>query len=264
MPRGDAPAKHGLYCGPHPNPRSTAPRAYIVMDRIDILQRIAEALNARRYLEIGVSKGETFFPLRIARKVAVDPSPRLSWRKRLRKCFTNPRNFFNTYHFLTSDDFFARVPPPSGGFDLVFIDGLHTYEQALRDTLNALKVLKPGGVIALHDCNPPHGPAALPAASYEAAAAAKAPGWTGEWCGDVWKAIVHLRAGETALEVAVLDCDYGVGLVRRGATQAPLKLDIAGLKTWDYAKLAAGRRELLNLKPPAYLEEWLRVLKKIN
>ena len=234
------------------------------MDRIEILQRIADALAARHYLEIGVSKGESFFPLRIARKVAVDPSPRLSWRKRLRKCATNYRNFFNTYHFLTSDAYFAEIRPPQGGFELAFIDGLHTYEQALRDTLNALRVLKPGGVIALHDCNPPHAAAALPAASYEAAAAAEASGWTGEWCGDVWKAIVHLRASETALDVAVLDCDYGVGLVRRGAPQSPLRLDITGLKAWDFARLAQGRRELLNLQPPAYLETWLRALKKIN
>ena len=149
------------------------------MDRIDILRRLAEALNARHYLEIGVSKGESFFPLRIPRKVAVDPNPRLSWRKKLRNCVRNPHNLFNRYHLVTSDAYFAAVPPPAGGFDLAFIDGLHTYEQALKDALNALNALKPGGVVALHDCNPPHEAAAYPARSYEDAAASKPPGWTG-------------------------------------------------------------------------------------
>ncbi|MGQ0675227.1 MAG: class I SAM-dependent methyltransferase [Rhodospirillales bacterium] len=234
------------------------------MDRIEILQRVATALNARHYLEIGVSKGESFFPLRIARKVAVDPHPRLSWRKRLRNCLGNPLNLFNAYYPVASDEYFARVRPPPGGFDLVFIDGLHTYEQALRDTLNALKVLKPGGVVALHDCNPPHAAAGFPARSYEDAAAARPPGWTGEWCGDVWKAIVHLRAFHPELDVAVLDCDYGVGLVRRGRPAAAAPPDADGLRDWDYSRLAAARSELLNLKPPVYLDAWLAGLDKVN
>lgn len=234
------------------------------MDRIEILRRIAAALNARHYLEIGVSKGESFFPLRIARKVAVDPHPRLSWRKRLRKCIANPANLFNAYHRITSDEYFARCAPPPGGFDLAFIDGLHTYEQALRDTLNTLKVLNPGGVVALHDCTPPNEAAAYPARSYEDAAAARPPGWTGEWCGDVWKAIVHLRAAHPELEVAVLDCDYGVGLVRRGRGAPAPPVDLAALARWDYARLAAARTELLNLRPPAYLDAWIAGLRKLR
>ena len=234
------------------------------MDRIEILQRIARALNARRYLEIGVSKGESFFPLRVARKVAVDPHPRLSWRKKLRKCIVNPLNLFNSYHLVTSDEYFAGAAIPPGGFDLAFIDGLHTYEQALKDTLNALNALKPGGVVALHDCNPPHAAAAFPARSYEDAAAAKPSGWTGEWCGDVWKAIVHLRSRHPELEVTVLDCDYGVGLVRRAKVAATRGIDVRDLAGWDYARLAAARVELLNLKPPSHLDRWIADLKIIN
>ncbi len=231
------------------------------MDRIEILQRIAGALQARHYLEIGVSKGELFFPLRIARKVAVDPHPRLSWRKKLRKCIANPLNLFNDYHLVTSDAYFARATPPPGGFDLVFIDGLHTYEQALNDAVNALKVLKPGGVVALHDCNPPHEAAAFPANSYEDAATAKPPGWTGEWCGDVWKTIVHLRAHHPELEVTVLDCDYGVGLVRRRKSAPVAPPAAEGLAEWDYRRLAADRAGLLNLKPPQHLDAWIAGLK---
>jgi len=234
------------------------------MDRIEILRRIAAALNARHYLEIGVSKGESFFPLRVARKVAVDPHPRLSWRKRLRKLVANPLNLFNAYHRITSDEYFARHAPPPGGFDLVFIDGLHTYEQALRDARNALKVLSPGGVVALHDCNPPHAAAALPARSYEDAAAARPPGWTGEWCGDVWKAIVHLRVAHPDLEVAVLDCDYGVGLLRRGKGAPPPSVELAALARWDYARLAGARAELLNLRSPEYFAAWVAGLKKLH
>ena len=38
-----------------------------------------------------------------------------------------------------------------GRFDLVFIDGDHSADGANSDTLNAVKVLKPGGVIIWHD-----------------------------------------------------------------------------------------------------------------
>lgn len=36
-------------------------------------------------------------------------------------------------------------------FDFILIDGCHTYEYALADTRNALRVVRPGGVIVWHD-----------------------------------------------------------------------------------------------------------------
>ncbi len=36
-------------------------------------------------------------------------------------------------------------------FDFILIDGCHTYEYALADTCNALRVVRPGGVIVWHD-----------------------------------------------------------------------------------------------------------------
>lgn len=38
-----------------------------------------------------------------------------------------------------------------GPFDLVFIDGNHHYEYVKRDTENALRHLRPGGIVAWHD-----------------------------------------------------------------------------------------------------------------
>lgn len=38
-----------------------------------------------------------------------------------------------------------------GKFDMVFIDGDHSADGVISDTLNAVKVLKPGGVIFWHD-----------------------------------------------------------------------------------------------------------------
>lgn len=38
-----------------------------------------------------------------------------------------------------------------GPFDLILIDGCHSYEYAVSDTRNALRVLRPGGAIVWHD-----------------------------------------------------------------------------------------------------------------
>ena len=38
---------------------------------------------------------------------------------------------------VTSDEFFETVKSSSANFDLVFVDGLHTSEQAMRDITNA-------------------------------------------------------------------------------------------------------------------------------
>ena len=47
-----------------------------------------------------------------------------------------------------SDDFFASNTQT---FDAIFIDGDHSYEQVRKDTENALRVLKPGGILIWHD-----------------------------------------------------------------------------------------------------------------
>ena len=39
-------------------------------------------------------------------------------------------------------------------FDCIFIDGLHTFEQSLKDFYNAWEVLNKGGAVVFHDTNP--------------------------------------------------------------------------------------------------------------
>jgi hypothetical protein len=41
--------------------------------------------------------------------------------------------------------------------------------------------------------------------------------------GDVWKTIVHLRSHRRDLDVAVLDCDFGVGIVRKNVPESRLQ-----------------------------------------
>jgi predicted O-methyltransferase YrrM len=226
------------------------------MNRIDVIQKIIDKTGAQNYLEIGVSNGHCFLSIRARRKVAVDPKFNVSLKRKLKTIF---RNWGARYYELTSDDFFARVKLPHG-FEVVFIDGLHTYPQTLKDVENALRVLGKNGVIIMHDCNPLDAATAHPAESQPHAASMKLPGWTGAWMGDVWKTICHLRSQRPDLKVFVLDCDCGLGIITHGKADDVLDLSVAELQKMDYDALAKNRRQLLNLKSEDFFPELLQTL----
>ena len=77
-----------------------------------------------------------------------------------------------------SDDFFSNNKKK---FDLIFIDGLHEYQQVRKDILNSIKCLKEGGFILVHDCLP------------RSISAQAVPRFRNIWTGDVWKAIDEFR-----------------------------------------------------------------------
>ena len=72
--------------------------------RYDVLNRLAERIGARRYLEIGVLDGTTFDAVSVAEKVSVDPGP-----------------VARVTHRMTSDAYFEALQPAER-FDLVFVD----------------------------------------------------------------------------------------------------------------------------------------------
>jgi hypothetical protein len=225
---------------------------------VNRVKAVQQALNGREkpvYLEIGVAQGAAFRRIAADEKIAVDPAFKLSARsRRMADSIARATHYFET----TSDAFFANETAllEQRGIDVALIDGLHSYEQAKRDVENTLRYLRDDGVIVMHDCNPAHASVATPATSY-ADFRAQNHWWNIPWTGDVWKAIVDLRAFRHDLQVAVLDCDFGVGIVRRGSPDSRLSYSVTQIQALSYADLAADRHRLLNLKPPAYLGEML-------
>lgn len=201
--------------------------------RVGVVQGELDRFPQARYLEIGVNVGALFLHVRAHRKVAVDPRlaiPRWKW-------LAHPNAALRGRSVRrTSDRFFAELDPAET-FDVVFVDGLHTHAQSLRDVDNALAHLSADGIVLVHDCNPA-----------SAVAAGPRPESTGGagWCGDVWKTIAHLRANRGELQVETLDTDYGIGVIRRRCEPAPTRaLDVGAL---SYADLAADRQQLLGLR----------------
>jgi hypothetical protein len=132
------------------------------------------------YLEIGCASNELFDSIPALNKVGIDPNSGGNTRK-------------------TSDEFFYIN---KSFFDVVFIDGLHTYDQVRRDVINSIKFLKPGGWIALHDMLPrtwieDH----VPIVSSEA------------WTGDVWKVAFELSQTE-GIDFKIIKIDNGVGVLK--------------------------------------------------
>jgi hypothetical protein len=154
-----------------------------------VLKWVHQILRPPLYLEIGVSRGDSLKrTLSTTKLIGIDPSTK--WTE---EWTAHPRaNIFN----MTSDEFFARVQagaiPGIQGFSLAFIDGLHTYDQALRDFINLEKISSPGSVIMLHDCIP------LDEIS------ASNPRASAFYTGDVWKTLLIIARSRPDLRICIV------------------------------------------------------------
>ncbi len=162
-----------------------------------VLRWIHRILEPANYLEIGVHKGISLEQVVGATPaIGIDPVP--SIEHDLRSTIT--------IYELTSDDFFAQHDPTdllAGPVELAFIDGLHLFEQVLRDFVNLERHCAADGVIILHDCLPLD----------EATAARERT--TDFYCGDVWKATLALRRRRPDLDMIVIPtAPTGLCLVR--------------------------------------------------
>jgi hypothetical protein len=230
------------------------------MHRLDVLNLITSKIKAKKYLEIGVDKGKVFLQVNVNKKLAVDPVLKIPFKKKLSSCIKDYHNIFNEYFEITSDKFFEIKQnhlEALSGIDLIFVDGLHAYEQAYRDVLNSLKYVSQKGIIIMHDCNP----------STESEAKTECPPQNDStstedksgslWCGDVWKTIVRLRSEQIDLNIFVLDCDFGIGVISKGKNEVLQNINEKEISSLNYSDLDRNRQLLLNLKPPEYLESFL-------
>jgi len=142
--------------------------------------------GVRRYLEIGVARGATFFEVKAAEKHAVDPRFRFDPRSR-------SHHSTEYYHPISSDDYFRQALGQESPFDLIFLDGLHTYSQTLRDFLGSQAVAHPRTVWLIDD-TVPHDAIAADPDLQRVQAAREADGHPDDqtWMGDVFKLIAFI------------------------------------------------------------------------
>lgn len=234
------------------------------MTRIEVLNALIKKKSVKNYLEIGVNRGKCLFNIvGTEKRFGVDPFFNFSLWKKIRACILNPHTFKNDYFEVTSNIFFDTNTKllEANTLDLAFIDGLHTYKQSLKDTLNTLQYLDDNGVIVLHDCNPLDELAAYPANSIDDARTVleNHKDWKNIWNGDVWKTIVYIKKNHPELSAFVLNTDHGLGFVfKKSQVNLPEIFNtIDNIDALDYSFLAKHREELLDLKPISYFKTFL-------
>lgn len=97
----------------------------IFYNRISFISKAVQKFQNCKYLEIGCSTNVCFNAIPAINKIGVDPNAGGNIKD-------------------TSDNFFKNNKKE---FDVIFIDGLHIYEQCRKDIINSLKVLKKNGFI---------------------------------------------------------------------------------------------------------------------
>ena len=180
--------------------------------RWDLIQHIINKYNYTSYLEIGCDKDQSFSRIKINKKIGVDPISGGTIRD-------------------TSDNFFINNKDK---FDIIFIDGLHHYEQVIKDIYSSLDILNDNGHILIHDCLP------------RTIAHQAIPRYRGSWNGDVWKSIVELRT-KSNLEVFTCEIDFGVGVIRKKINTKPLDIKINDFKKLKFKDYYHNNKEFMNV-----------------
>ena len=149
---------------------------------LQVLEQLHEVLKPSLYLEIGVRHGRSLV-LASGNAIGVDPAPQVA--EGLLPATTRLIE-------LASDDFFRDVAAAEmpDAPDLVFIDGMHLFEYALRDFMHVERMAGPGTLVVIDDTHPSH------------PAQAERNRRTRVWTGDLWKlqrCLAELRPDLTLL-----------------------------------------------------------------
>jgi len=151
------------------------------------VKMISDHMRATKYLEVGVAGGKTLFTVDIAQRTAVDPRFRFD---KAEKAAPGLQLFE-----MTSDEWFLKH---SHGqvFDIIFLDGLHTFEQTFRDFCNSLSVAHSNTVWIIDDTVPSDYYSAWPdqrPAVAQRQADFRREKISGAWHGDVYKVIFAIH-----------------------------------------------------------------------
>lgn len=182
------------------------------MRRFDYINKLIRERKYSSYLEIGVDKGTAFRRVQCRKKTGVDPN-----------CVV--QGIFKK----TSDDFFGGTDEK---FDIIFIDGLHTAEQVEKDIVNGMAHLNKGGVLVLHDINPP------------TEESQEVPKVSSPWKGTVWRAMVgFIKKYPDVKAFTLAKTDTGLGVIE----WTDMELETGFITKIKYATFDKDRKKYLNI-----------------
>jgi hypothetical protein len=104
------------------------------------INNLIKDLNYSSYLELGVAAGESWHQIKCNKKVGVDNNPNIK---------------IPGVVLSTTDQYFDFFIDEDVNYDLIYIDAYHEKNQVKKDFYNSWDHLNPGGMIIMHDVNPP-------------------------------------------------------------------------------------------------------------
>jgi len=193
------------------------------MERFDVINYFIVKYNFKKYLEIGVFRGDTIRRVKAVHKDGVDPG-------------VEGETVPEVNYLMGSDDFFELIKSQSSKkYDIIFIDGLHHSEQVTKDINNSLNHLTDNGIIILHDCNPLQELHSL------------VPRVSGYWNGDVYKSVLNFRKNNIHTYFTI-DTDCGCGVIIKDYSNKIIcdnSVLQKAIESWGF--FDKNRKEVLNL-----------------
>lgn len=166
-------------------------------DYYSVLSLLHQILEPHSYVEIGVRNGESLcLALSGTTTIGIDPFPQMTER-------VHPGT---RLYPMTSDEFFENLDLHeelgTATLSLAFIDGMHLFEQVLKDFMNLERYAGEETVVVVHDCMP------------LTRRVASRDRQTGFWCGDGWKIVPCLLSYRPDLRIAVVPTKpSGLGII---------------------------------------------------
>ena len=127
-------------------------------------------------------------------------------------------------------------------YDVILVDSYHLLDTSRLDIALAYTLLNAGGVLVVHDCNPPR---------YNLTPNQFQPGY---WMGKSYLAFIEFVEKHPELEYCVIDTDWGVGLVFREDSNQPrrnsalpARVNLADYNYHEWPVFTRHRRALLRL-----------------
>ena len=201
------------------------------------INAISDILSAKTYLEIGVAQGDTFKGVKVQNKTAVDPYFAFDWQ--------SLRGDMHQFHQMTSDRFFCEHVFDQK-FDIIFIDGMHTYEQAFRDFANSLLCAHDHTVWVLDDTVPSDPYSAWPNDTQAMVLRREAGIQDSSWHGDVYKLVFMIADFFPMLSYATVMTDGNPQTIvwkHPRSEFSPLMNNLEDISRLEYMefKLSSGR-----------------------
>jgi hypothetical protein len=207
------------------------------LKKYHIVNALIAGRGYRRYLEICT-------PITGGQFSRIDRTPLQCCHRLMYRCAADFEDNLEVT-FRNAEDRILCRPDAAVPYDIVLVDPFHSFECSARDLSLAFELVRPGGMMVVHDCSP-------------AGKEICGPEFHGGcWCGVTYCAYIEFVLCRHDLTYCTVDTDFGCGMIHkvdagRGDIESRRRL----WELWSQAKeqtddmfnfFSGHRRELLNL-----------------